>query len=210
MQDDFFGFNSKHVFDLGEGAELVYWRNWLAAESETLMTVLMNQLPWEQPEIRVAGRVLPIPRLQCWYGDAGAHMRYSGRTFSPLQWNSQIAALRDRVMEASGETFNSALLNLYRGGQDSVGWHADNEPEFGIKPAIASLSLGARRSFQLKAKNYQQNRFNEKPSRYDFDLGDGDLLLMRGTTQENWQHAVPKTNKRVGPRINMTFRLVYK
>ncbi len=200
------------MFDLGSGSELIYWHRWLGAEHDALMQVMAAELPWQQPEIVVAGKNVAIPRLQCWFGEAHANMRYSGKTFKPLPWPAALANIRQRVMEACDREFNSVLVNFYRTGQDSVGWHADDEPEFGSCPSIASLSLGTRRSFQLKPKNrkaHDTGLHPAKDSKMCFDLGEGDLLLMAGTTQQHWQHAVPKTRKRIGARINMTFRLVY-
>jgi len=97
--------------------------------------------------------------------------------------------------------FNSVLANLYRDGRDSMGWHSDDEPELGAQPAIASLSLGSTRRFVLKHRNDPSRKFA-------LELPHGSLLLMRGATQANYRHALPRTARPVGPRINLTFRRI--
>jgi len=210
QEDMFNNTQSAEVVDLGGGAELLYVQKWLnAEEAQRLFEEFQHQLPWQQPEIRVAGRTLPIPRLQCWYGDPQARLKYSGKVFEPLPWSASLAALRARLIDYCACPFNSVLVNLYRDGQDSVGWHADDERELGTNPCIASVSLGQRRSFQIKPKrNYARNSGSASDDRWVFDLGEGDLLVMRGTTQQHWQHALPKSQKNLGPRINLTFREV--
>ncbi|SMF31786.1 DNA-N1-methyladenine dioxygenase [Alteromonadaceae bacterium Bs31] len=208
QQNDLFSNTTKQFFDLGGGAEILYWKNWMGAEQAELMRQLIKELPWQQPEIRVAGQNIAIPRKQCWYGDAGAQMHYSGKTFLPLPWSPLLSELRARVVRECEHDFNSVLVNFYRNGQDSVGWHADDEPELGDKPSIASLSLGAKRRFQIKHKNKMLDKTDR--TRLNFELGEGDLLLMCGSIQESWQHSIPKTQKLVGPRVNLTFRLVHK
>ncbi len=162
---------------------------------------LREQVAWRQDNLSIAGRSIPIPRLQAWYGDAQASYCYSGLMMQPLPWTQLLLEIKKKVEELSGESFNAVLLNLYRDGRDSVGWHADNEPELGINPAIASLSLGATRAFRL------QHRKN-KPLNYKIELDHASLLVMRGATQHCWRHQLPKTARPVGERINLTFRLV--
>jgi alkylated DNA repair dioxygenase AlkB len=145
------------------------------------------------------------PRLTAWYGDATARYSYSGLDLTPQPWTPALLALRTQVEQATGVTFNSVLLNLYRTGQDSMGWHADDEPELGPEPVIASISLGATRRFRLRPRHSQQ--LPHAP--LGLDLPSGSLLVMRGTTQQHWQHAVPKTARPVGPRLNLTFRTIH-
>ena len=173
-----------------------------AAEATALLAQLTAEVAWEQRAIRLFGQEIPQPRLTAWYGDPDARYTYSGLAWEPRPWTAALRALRQRVEAATGARFNSVLLNQYRDGRDSMGWHADDEPELGPAPAIASLSLGATRRFRLRA------RPGPRPAPLSLDLPGGSLLLMRGPTQQHWQHALPKTSRPVGPRLNLTFRWV--
>ncbi|OQX38378.1 MAG: alpha-ketoglutarate-dependent dioxygenase AlkB [Oceanospirillales bacterium LUC14_002_19_P2] len=180
-----------------------YWPTWLTVdEASQLYKELQETVAWQQDEIQMFGRPLPLPRLQVWYGDAGARYRYSGIQLEPLPWLPLLHALKMRVEQATGAKFNSVLVNLYRSGQDSNGWHADDEPELGDDPLVASLSLGATRRFQLRHKTDRSI-----PVR-NLMLEAGSLLFMGAGMQQYWQHQVPKTQKSVSPRINLTFRRV--
>jgi alkylated DNA repair dioxygenase AlkB len=159
---------------------------------------LRAETPWEQRHIVLFGRRHAQPRLTAWYGDVP--YTYSGLTLEPRPWTALLAALRATVQEATGRAFNSVLLNYYRDGRDSMGWHADDEPELGPEPAIASLSLGQPRTFKLRHRNTGERRA--------LALADGSLLLMAGRTQAHWLHALPRTAKPVGGRINLTFRFL--
>jgi alkylated DNA repair dioxygenase AlkB len=159
---------------------------------------LLAETAWEQQHIVLFGRRHAQPRLTAWHGDG--RYRYSGLTLDPRPWTDLLAALRDSVQQVTGRPFNSVLLNYYRDGRDSMGWHADDEPELGPEPAIASLSLGHPRLFQL--------RHRHTGARRTLELADGSLLLMAGCTQTHWVHAVTRTAKPVGGRINLTFRFV--
>ena len=119
----------------------------------------------------------------------------------PLPWTEALAEIKDAAEAASGVEFNGVLLNRYRSGQDSMGWHADDEPEFGDDPVIASVSFGGSRTFQLKHKR-------RKELKGSIELTHGSLLVMRGGTQANWVHQVPKTAKAVRERLNLTFRRI--
>ncbi|MCC2545891.1 alpha-ketoglutarate-dependent dioxygenase AlkB [Hymenobacter sp. BT175] len=172
------------------------------ASANRLLAELASTIAWRQESIQLYGKAVLQPRLSAWYGDAEARYRYSGLSLEPLPWTPTLLALRQLLEEATGTRFNSVLLNLYRHGQDSMGWHADDEPELGPAPVIASLSLGAARRFRLRPR---------KPGLAPpvaLDLTSGSLLVMRGLTQRYWLHAVPKTARPVGPRLNLTFRLV--
>ncbi|GAB3574299.1 alpha-ketoglutarate-dependent dioxygenase AlkB family protein [Hymenobacter daeguensis] len=184
-------------------ADLLYDASFLSAtEATALLAQLTAETAWEQRAIRIFGQQMPQPRLTAWYGDAEARYAYSGLRWEPRPWSPALSALRQRVEAATGARFNSVLLNLYRTGQDSMGWHADDEPELGPAPAIASLSLGATRRFRLRP------RAGLPHAPLSLDLPTGSLLLMRGPTQQHWQHALPKTARPVGPRLNLTFRWV--
>ena len=173
-----------------------------AAEADAMLRQLMAAVAWEQRTIRLFGQEFPQPRLTAWHGDPGARYAYSGLTWEPKPWTPALSALRQRVEAATASRFNSVLLNLYRDGRDSMGWHADDEPELGPQPTIASLSLGATRRFRLRP------RAGVVHPPFSLDLASGSLLLMRGPTQQHWQHALPKTTRPLGPRLNLTFRWV--
>ena len=173
-----------------------------AADGAALLPLLVAEVAWEQRAIRLFGQQVPQPRLTAWYGDPAARYTYSGLAWEPRPWTPALLALRQRVEAATSTQFNSVLLNYYRHGQDSMGWHADDEPELGPAPVIASLSLGATRRFRLRPRA----GLDHPPQ--SLDLPGGSLLLMRGATQRHWQHALPKTARPAGPRLNLTFRLV--
>ncbi len=173
------------------------------AEADTLFQTLQTEIPWRQDSLRIAGKDTPIPRLQAWYGDPGMTYTYSGLKLDPLPWTPTLAALKARLEDYSDCHFNSLLANLYRNEQDSVGWHADDEPELGENPAIASLSLGDTRDFQLKHRQHQDRKLT-------LPLQHGDLLIMKGALQHHWLHQIPKSRTPCGPRINLTFRRIFK
>ncbi|WP_242045752.1 alpha-ketoglutarate-dependent dioxygenase AlkB [Calothrix sp. FACHB-1219] len=155
-------------------------------------------LQWQQNQIKMVGKTLLVPRLECIYGDEGCEYLYSKSVLlKPLPWTSLLAELRDRITTLAGYKFNIVIGNQYRSGQDSIGWHADNEQSMGHNPAIASVSLGAERKFQIKP-------IKGKPT--DFWLEHGSLLIMHPGCQATHLHQVPKTKKLVGTRINLTFR----
>ena len=165
-----------------------------------LLQALLRELAWRQETIRIQGRPCLQPRLSAWYGDAGARYTYSGTTFEPHPWTDTLLRIRADIEALSGHRFNSVLCNLYRNERDSVGWHSDNEAEFGPRPVIASLSLGETRIFKFRHKRRQEQK------RIALELTDGSLLIMAGDTQQHWQHAVEKERRPCGPRINLTFR----
>ena len=185
------------------GAVLRFMPQWLAlAEADALFEQLRAQVAWENHRIRMFGRWVDSPRRSCWMGDANAAYRYSGAQFQPHPWLPSVHALCQRAGFASDAMFNSALLNLYRHGQDAMGWHSDDEPELGHDPVIASVSLGAPRRFLLKRRDGQAQK-------QSLLLTHGSLLIMAGRTQHEWLHAVPRTTRPMGERINLTFRLIH-
>ena len=190
--------------DLGEGAEVLYWdRLFSPDEARGYFDRLMAEIPWQQREIVMMGRKIMQPRLVCWMGDPGTEYTYSGVRNVPVDWTPAVLDLRKIIERAAEMTTNSVLLNLYRDENDSMGFHQDNEKELGKDPVIASLSLGATRRFQLR-----HAKKKSVPGR-DLPLGDGSLVVMRGSIQRLWRHAVPKENKPCGPRLNLTFRTIY-
>jgi len=184
------------------GPDLVMVPYWLGpAQAAALFDGLLHGLPWQVHRVRMFGREIDSPRRSCWIGDPDAVYRYSGVRHEPHPWPSLLLPLRERLAGETGVPFNSVLANLYRDGRDSMGWHSDDEPELGERPLIASLSLGATRRFVL--------RHRRDPSRkHTLQLPDGSLLLMRGDTQAQWRHALPRTARPIGPRINLTFRRI--
>jgi len=165
------------------------------------MADLRHGIDWRDEEILLFGRRVAVPRRVAWYGDPGASYTYSGTPHHPEPWTPALTCTRDRVQELTGARFNAVLLNLYRDGRDGMGWHADDEPELGPNPVIASVSLGATRRFCLRHRR-------RRDLRIDLPLAHGSLLLMSGATQHHWVHALPKTTAPVGERINLTFRWV--
>lgn len=170
-------------------------------ECDHLLTDLTQTINWRQDSITIYGRSLPQPRLTAWYGDPGKSYTYSGLTMHPSHWTPTLLELKAKVDALAGVVFNSVLLNLYRDGNDSMGWHSDDEPELGANPVIGSLSLGGTRRFLLR------HRF-KRGLKHELELTSGSFLLMQGTTQSYWQHQVPKTKRPVLPRINLTFRVI--
>ncbi|UCJ10337.1 alpha-ketoglutarate-dependent dioxygenase AlkB [Chitinophaga pendula] len=171
-------------------------------EADNWMQQLLNEVSWQQEHIIIYGKQVPFPRLMAWYGDAGSNYAFSGNTYSPKPWIPVLSTIQSRIEAVSHTTFNSVLLNYYRNGQDSMGWHADDEPELGRNPIIASVNLGATRRFQLRHKQDHQRTAT-------VDLQHGSLLIMTGPLQHHWQHQVPKTKRPVPARINLTFRHIF-
>lgn len=163
---------------------------------------LDQAIAWRQDQITIFGRTMPLPRLTAWYGEADAVYSYSGIRNEPQPWNPFLQTLKSEVEHLTDTFYNSALANRYEHGLQSMGWHADDEAALGVEPAIASLSLGATRRFLLKHKSDGR--------RLEIPLTDGSVLLMAGRLQQEWVHALPKTQKPVGLRINLTFRKVYQ
>ena len=173
------------------------------AAADAVFTALRTKVAWRQDHLKMFGNLIPVPRLESWVADEGLDYTYSGIHHEPDPWIDELVELRDLSSSHTGTRFNSVLCNLYRDGSDGVDWHADDEPEFGPMPVIASWSLGATRRFDLR-------RVDDHSIKVELELHHGDLVIMSGTTQELWRHRVPKTKKPVGERINLTFRLVTK
>jgi alkylated DNA repair dioxygenase AlkB len=171
------------------------------ARADGLLDDLWERVDWSQHWVRMGARRLRCPRLSAWYGDRGALYRYSGQVYDPLPWIPPLEEVRRKVEEVTGHGFNAVLLNAYRDGNDSMGWHSDDEKELGDRPVVASVSLGAVRRFRLR------DRSREHPA-FGIELEHGSLLLMGEGTQEAWQHAVPRTRRPVGLRLNLTLRRI--
>ncbi len=185
-------------------ADVRWWSQAFApADADELLAALLTGIEWQQEDIVMFGKPRRVPRLVAWHGDPGTAYTYSGTAHEPLPWTPTLQSIRDRVQDLTGHTFNSVLLNRYRDGRDGMGWHADDEPELGHEPAIASVSLGAARRFRLRHRR-------RRDAAATIGLEHGDLLLMAGTTQHAYVHAVPKTTRAVSERINLTFRRVFQ
>ncbi|MFT4603570.1 MAG: alkylated DNA repair dioxygenase AlkB [Rhodothermales bacterium] len=169
--------------------------------ADALFSSLQKRIIWEQHTVRLFGKELDCPRLSAWYGDPDATYGYSGSAYAPRPWTAELVELKREAERAAGVVFNSALLNRYRHGQDSMGWHADDEPELGAEPVIASVSLGARRKMRFRLKS-------DHAYTHEVWLDHGSLLVMYGATQRDWHHSLPKTKKVQEERINLTFRRI--
>ena len=174
-----------------------------AARADDLYSALLNDCSWEQPSLTLYGKSHPIPRLQSWLGDEAIDYRYSGQTFTSAIWPAYVKQLAEELSERCNVQFNSVLANLYRNGEDSMGWHADDEPELGTDPVIASVSLGAERDFALRRTGVSRQAGN-------LALPHGSLLIMQAGMQSRWQHSVPKRKRVSEPRINLTFRHIFR
>jgi alkylated DNA repair dioxygenase AlkB len=166
------------------------------AESDALFAWLRNQIPWRQEAVH--GR--PLPRLNAWFSDAGLRYNYSGVSHVGSGWVPELLEVKRRVEQAAQATFNSLLLNLYRDGRDSIGFHTDAEPELGLNPVVATVSFGSDREFVLKHKRTKET--------LTYGLGHGSLLVMGGASQQHWLHSVPKSDAALGERISLAFRRI--
>lgn len=194
-----------NTVELPEGFKLS--RGW--ADAVKLET-LIETIPWRQQTIRMFGRDVLQPRLTAWMGDAP--YTYSGRRHEPGIMPPLVETLRCWLEGSTGARFNSVLANLYRNGEDSVSWHADDEPELGAEPVIASLSFGATRAFKVRTPDRGPDHLMRA---WTLDLEHGDLLVMSGRSQADYQHSVPKVSlaarrapRPIGPRVNLTFRQI--
>lgn len=160
---------------------------------------LVRDVDWRQESARIMGRTVPLPRLTAWYGDAA--YRYSGIDHPARPWLADVLALKGAAEAHAGTPFNAVLLNLYRTGRDGVAWHRDAEPALGPDPVVASVSLGAVRRFRLR-------HVRDKSLQVTLDLPHGSLLVMGSGSQRFWLHALAKTARPVGRRLNLTFRRV--
>jgi alkylated DNA repair dioxygenase AlkB len=189
--------------DLAHGAWLEYAPAWLAPdEAGQMLAALRDELGWEQREIVLFGRRVLQPRLIAWAGHLG--YRYSGQTLEPRPFTPTAGRLLERVCADVGARFNHVLVNRYRDGGDSMGLHADDEPELGRDPVVATVSLGAVRRFVVRPRRQRE------PERHDLRLGHGALLVMGGSCQRHYVHGVPRDAAARGERISLTFRYLLR
>ena len=193
--------SEKIIFDL-PNAEIEYHAIFFDNnQANLLFDKLKTEIPWQQDNITVYGKSYPQPRLTALYGNEGKPYSYSNIVMQPHFWNPLTTFIKEKVEQITNEKFTTVLLNLYRDGKDSNGWHADNEKELGRNPVIASVSFGATRPFYLKHNTIENQRLK-------IDLSHGSLLVMKGETQHFWKHQIAKTAKPIGERINLTFRII--
>lgn len=177
------------------------WRpGWLdPAASRALLATALGETPWADVSLRLAGRLVPMPRRVAFFGPHD--YRYTGLLHPARALPAWLDDVRRRIEETARHPFNTVLMNLYRSGADSVSWHSDDDYPHGGHPAVASLSLGATRRFRIAHRR-------EREQRYAVELTDGGLLLMTERSQLDYRHALPKTTASVGARINLTFRFM--
>ena len=193
-------FDEKMLFDEGKksltrfnipDAELILREQFFEkAESDKFYAFLLEQTPWQQRLRKMYDKMVLDPRLTAWYGEA-----------SENKWTQELLTIKNRVEEACGTQFNSVLLNYYRDGKDSVSWHSDTKPASGIHYPIASVSFGETRAFHIRHK------FNDSVKPFSIPLTHGSFLMMSATMQDFYEHHIPKTNKMIAPRVNLTFRI---
>ena len=180
-----------------------YYRGFLSSdESSELFDYLRTNVNWVSGKVKIYGKEFTIPRLQAYYADEGCEYGYSGKSLVREDWNNEMLSLKQKIEAFTNTCYNSVLLNYYRDGNDSNGWHRDNEKELGSDPVIASISLGGTRKFRVR------NRITKRV--LDFELEEGSVIWMGPGSQIEWEHCIPKTKKIVEPRINLTFRQIKK
>lgn len=183
-------------------SDIIYFPTFLETDKANFyFEHFKTEVPWQQDDIKVFGKVWPQPRLTALYGNNGKPYSYSNITMQPHDYTEALLEIKRKIETETDVVFTTCLLNRYRHGKDSNGWHADNEKELGRNPVIASITLGQERYFHLKHRT-------NKDLGQKLLLEHGSLLLMQGTTQHHWLHQIPKTVKSMGERINLTFRVI--
>lgn len=176
----------------------LFYPNFMGKKDREEAFALSQRLDWQRNKITMRGMTMPVPRDEAIYGEEGLSYKYRDITLTAKPWPHFLKAIRDQIEELSGYKFPFAIGNRYNSGKDSIGYHSDDSPEIGPRPAIASLSLGGTRKFKLRHK--------ESGNTFDYWLEAGSLLIMLPGCQEDWVHAIPKTARFNEPRINWTFR----
>ncbi|MDZ8223058.1 alpha-ketoglutarate-dependent dioxygenase AlkB [Nostoc sp. ChiVER01] len=191
----------KEVLSMPDANVILYHNFFNQQESDELFQSLFNEIKWRQDKMKIYGKEVNLPRKTAWYGDRNKSYTFSGIHLEPEPWTPTLLQVKEKVENIAKIKFNSVLLNLYRDGNDGISWHTDAEPELGKNPVIASVSFGGVRRFMFRHKH-------DKNLKAEIELIHGSLLVMAGVTQHFWQHQIPKTSKKVQPRINLTFRVI--
>lgn len=191
-----------HDLQLNERSRVVHMPGFVdASKADALYQDIDRQVSFCRPSVTFYSQLSPLPREVAWITEDGSLYSYSGVSTEPTMWPEFLVPVR-RLVEAEASTsFNSVLINRYRDGKDTVGWHSDDELELGPVPTIASLSLGASRRFLMRCRTTRQ--------KYEFHLAHGDLLMMFGHCQIDYEHHVPRERRVVDARINLTFRNIF-
>ncbi len=169
-------------------------------EAITCFERLMKEVDWKHDEAVIFGKHYITKRKVAWYGDKDFNYTYSNKTRKALPWTNSLVELKSGIEKITGAKFNSCLLNLYHDGDEGMAWHSDDEKTLAKDGVIASVSFGAERKFSFRHKKTKES--------VSLILENGSLLVMRGSTQANWLHRLPKSKKIFGPRINLTFRIM--
>lgn len=200
MMDLFSNLEGSNI--LPEKGEVTYYPEFFNPSlSDIFLQRLKQEIDWKQEPIWMFGRQVMQPRLTALYGNPEVTYGYSGIQMQALPWNEVLLEIKNEIEKVSQAQFTHVLMNYYRNGQDSMGWHRDNEPELGLNPIIGSVSFGTPRNFQFRL-------YHDKTVKREIHLGHGSFLLMAGETQHYWEHQIPKSKKVHGPRINLTFRRI--
>lgn len=186
----------------GDGSAVLFPDFLCESDADNYFSGLHNNTPWEQNFIRLFGKEVSEPRLSTWHAEADLPYTYSGVPRTPHPWKEPLSSLRTACEAHTGQSFNGALLNLYRTGLDAMGWHSDDEAVNGPNPVIASISLGAERRFDFRHKQSREMISAVLPH--------GSLLVMSGACQTFWLHRIAKTTRQTEPRINVTFRTLWR
>ncbi|GEN72284.1 alpha-ketoglutarate-dependent dioxygenase AlkB family protein [Chryseobacterium lathyri] len=183
-----------------DGTVHYYGKVFSKEKSDFFYEYLLSQIPWENDEAMIFGKLILTKRKVAWFGERAFEYTYSKRTKLAKFWTPELLELKKKCEEVSGEIYNSCLLNLYHDGSEGMAYHSDGETDLKKHGAIASLTFGAERKFLFKHKTTKE--------KVEIFLENGSLLVMKGTTQENWLHRLPPTTKVKTPRVNLTFRTI--
>ena len=185
-----------------DGTVNYYGKIFSLPDANNYLNSLLNNIEWKNDEAVIFGKLILTKRKVAWYGDREFEYTYSNRTKKALPWTKELSALKSKIENETGESFNSCLLNLYHTGEEGMAWHSDGEKDLKKDGAIGSLSFGAERKFSFKHKATKET--------VSVMLEHGSLLVMKGTTQTHWLHRLPPTTKTLKPRVNLTFRTIVK
>jgi alkylated DNA repair dioxygenase AlkB len=183
-----------------EGIVNYYGKIMTSFDANRYFELLLNNILWKNDKTIVFGKPIVTKRKIAWYGDSDYSYTYSNSTKQALAWTKELLGLKHMIENVTGSNFNSCLLNLYHNGNEGIAWHSDDEESLGRNNNIASLSLGAERKFLFKHKLTKQI--------VSILLEHGSLLIIKGSTQTNWLHSLPKSKRILQPRINLTFRSI--